>query len=698
MHPRYPNVFRPIRLGPIELRNRFYSSPHPMPASLAGMPTDDVTHYAVARARGGCGLIFMGIAALARARAGQLCAHPKEHIPAFRAVAAAVHDAGARIFGEPYYHWSSAGSWQPYGPFTPALGPSVSQYSYNERRWSTREMSQREILSVIDAFRQSTAHLREAGFDGVMLHATHGALIEQFLSPYFNRRTDAYGGSLENRMRFLTESLRAVREAADGKMAVGVRLNCDELTPGGYVPKDAREVLGSISAAGLVDFVDLDVAIEPDQYHLGMPPVLLAPHVYAPYVEAVRGAAGGVPVLSVLGRLTSVADGEAALASGVCDMVGAARALIAEPDLVRNAFEGKEDRSRRCIACNACMTKVQEGARTCAINPSSWRERLWGADSFIPARCRSKVVVAGGGPAGLEAARVSALKGHEVELFEAREELGGALRLWAALPGRTFFRNAIHWWDRELRRLGVKIHLNREVTASEVLRQRPDAVIVATGARYSEGGRSNYRDLDIAGCDRDFVYRPEEILLGRACPAGKVVLLDGEGIHTGVGLAEFLGEAGADVEYLTPYLTLVSPHLCATQDAPFIMKRLRAARVKLSPSTYIKRIGEHEVIAFDVHSEEERIIDSVDAVILAGGRIPVNGLEKKLEGKVPQLFTIGDALAVRMWATAAYEGHRFARCIGEPEAPGSVIDAYFGSDDPGLTLLPANVPRTTRHA
>jgi dimethylamine/trimethylamine dehydrogenase len=433
-----------------------------------------------------------------------------------------------------------------------------------------------------------------------------------------------------------------------------------------------------VSDAGLIDFADLDVAVEPDQFHLGMPPVFMEPHLYRPYVEAIRDAAGKVPVLSVLGRLTSVADGEAALAAGVCDMVGAARALIAEPYLVKNAFEGREERSRTCIACNWCMAAMADAAQTCTINPVAWRERTWG--DLPPAPDWRKVIVVGGGPAGLEAARVAAIRGHDVTLMESRDRLGGALALWAELPGRGFYHHAIDWWRRELERLGVRIELNHAATAGGIMARDPGAVIVATGARYSAGGQSNHRDLDIDGHDRAFVHRPEEVMLGAAMPRGRIVILDAEGMHTGVGLAEQLAAEGNEVELLTPYFSPVSPRIAAQLEVPPLMKRLRSAGVNITANAYIRAIGDRAVTVNDIYSDTERVIADVDAVILSTGRIAVNDLERDLVGKVPQVFAIGDALAPRMWATASYEAHKFAREIGEPNGARSVSDIYFAQE------------------
>ncbi len=692
MHPKYPHVFSPIKLGPVELPNRFYFAPHGVGLTIGTRPSFDFPYYSVERVKGGgCGLVVNSLTVTDRGSAFQSSPYFEDNVPAFRVMADKVHEAGAKVFGEVWYWWGMTGVWQPLSPPAPAFGASVVQYQYGGSSHSTREMDKDEIRRMVDAHRRSAANLAAAGYDGVMLHAGHGGLIEHFLSPYFNRRTDEYGGELKNRIRFLVECLEATREGAGDALAVGIRLNCDELLPGGYDTTGAREILATICGSGLVDFVDLDVAIEPNQLHLGMPPIYVEPHVYRPYVEAVRSATGDVPVLSVLGRLTSIADGEAAIAAGVCDAVGAARALIAEPELVKNAFNGNEERSRTCIACNACLEAVVHGGGGCAINPASYRERLWGVDTFTPAPHRSKVIVIGSGPAGLEAARVSALRGHQVTLIEARERLGGALALWAGLPGREVFFRAIEWWAREIDRLGVSVRLGMEATADQVLAEQPDAVIVATGSLYSRGGRSGFLDDDIPGYDRDFVYRPEDVLLGGARPSGRVVLLDGEGLNTSVGVAEVLGTAGAQVEYLTPGFAPVASSLMDTQEVGFVVQRLRSAGVVISPTTYLRRIGDHDVVAYDVFTNEERVISGVDAVVLSTSRVPVDHLSRELMGKVAQLFTVGDALAARPWRTAAFEGHKFARYIGEPGAPRSVSEVFFEKNPSEFMPRPAEV-------
>jgi pyruvate/2-oxoglutarate dehydrogenase complex dihydrolipoamide dehydrogenase (E3) component len=215
------------------------------------------------------------------------------------------------------------------------------------------------------------------------------------------------------------------------------------------------------------------------------------------------------------------------------------------------------------------------------------------------------------------------------------------------------------------------------VSAADILREKPDAVLVATGSRYSASGHSAFLDVDIPGHDRDFVYRPEDILLGAARPSGQIVLLDGEGTHASAGVAEVLASAGAAVEYLTPGFSPLSARVVESQESRFVMQRLKQAGVTFSPSTYIRSIGDHEITVYDVFTEQERLIRGVDALVLSTGRVPVDALARELEAKVSQLFTVGDALAVRPFAAAAYEGHKFARYIGEHNAPTTFSEAYF---------------------
>lgn len=690
MHSTYPNVFSPIAIGPVEIPNRFYFAPHGVNLAVGNEPSNDFLHYSVERVRGGCGLVIHSTSVHGKVN-GMPSPYPERNVASFRAMADAVHREGGKCFAQLWYSAVQPGQWGALGPPRPLLSPTSGQLFGDNL--SSHSMGEDEVQSLVEAYGRSCAHLREAGYDGVELHVSHGTLLEQFVSPYFNRRDDGYGGSRDKRLRVVFECLRAARESVGPDMAVGIRFNCDEMLPGGYDQAEAAEILQEICESGMVDFVDLDIAVEPHQFHLGMPSGFVPPHVYEPYVVAMRAVTGSVPVLSVLGRVTTVAEAETAIADGVCDLVGAARALIAEPDLVRNSRDGLEHLNRTCIACNWCMAAFPRGAAGCTINPVSYRERQWGGDAAAgnTIASRSRVVVVGGGPGGLEAARVAALRGHQVVLLEAADALGGGLGAWAMLPGREFLRAAVDWWTAELDRLGVDVRLGTHATADTVLAERPDAVIVATGSHYSRTGRSGFRDVGIDGHEREIVLSPEDVLLRGARPQGTVILLDEEGTHTGPGLAEMLVAGGAQVEFVTSAFAPVGPDLMYTGEVGYVVGRMKAAGVTISSQTYLRRIGDGEVTLYDIFTEAERTVSDVSAVVLATSREPEDRLATELRGRVRQLFTIGDALAPRPMASASYEGHKFARLVGEPGAPVTFNEAYWPDEPEDDAPRPASV-------
>jgi 2,4-dienoyl-CoA reductase-like NADH-dependent reductase (Old Yellow Enzyme family) len=687
---RYPLTTAPIRLGPVQIRNRFYLSPHGVGYNVGYEPSDVFVEYYRTRAAGGCGLLVHAMSTMPKRGGGSLTTPYLERtIPSFRAVADAVHAEGSKIFAE--IHYSRVGnlwSYEPGSSNAPLFGPSAVQTADDFH--VTHEMSVETIGKVIEAHRISARHLAEAGYDGIELHCAHGMLCEAFLSPYFNRRTDEYGGSLQNRMRFLVECLRAAREGAGPDRAVGMRMNADELVPeaGGLTQADNSEVVRRLVAAGLLDYLDLDIAIEPDQMVLGMPNYLLPKQTYRSYVQGVREAAGDVPVLSALGRITSIAEVEEALASAVADMIGAARGLIAEPDLMANALAGRESDSRICLACNLCMTDGARGTWGCAINPETAREQRWRA--YPPAPRPSRVVVVGGGPAGLEAARVAAKRGHAVVLFERQDQTGGQMNLWAALPDREIFRTTPQWYDRQLHRLNVDVRLNTEASADLIMAEEPDAILIATGSRYLRTGEAGYFKRPVPGWDQDFVVTPEQVIAGGLRYAGGVIVFDEEGITTGPGIAELLAAQGATVTLVShrsePFGNLGPLLITST------MPRIKKLGVRILTRTYLREIGDHLVRVYDIDTGAETELE-VEAVVMATGRRADLTLGQELAGRAEQVLSIGDALSPRGLTAAIQDGHRFARTVGEPDAPRTFTDLYFAPVDfstfqrPGSVLL-----------
>ena len=693
MSDRYPHVFSPIRIGPIEVPNRFFIGSHSNPLSAPGVrgsavPSEAFARYYGERAAAGVGLLIHSLPLLPQI--GRQTPYYEDSVDSFRAVADHIHQYGSRIFGQLWYYWGAPGAWGPAMPPAPTIGASAVQ-RFDDHA-VVHELSRAEIPPLVDAYRRGARHLRQAGYDGVELHAAHGIILEHFLSPYFNKRTDDYGGDLEGRMRLLVEVLTAVREEAGSAMAVGLRLNCEEMVPGGLTQEDAKAVLARLCELELIDFADLDVGIEPNQFFLVSATAFIPPLLNESMVANVRTAVPpGVAVISVLGRLSDIGEAERVLAAGTADMVGAVRPMLAEPELLKNAREGREDLSRTCIACNYCLAYSHIGAAFgCAINPASARETRWGLATLTPGPGRSRLVVVGGGVAGLEAARVAARKGHEVTLLERRTWLGGQVGLWRRLPERDLVGKQVDWYAGQMTEHGVTVRTGVEATAESVLALSPDAVIIATGGRYAADGESGFLSQPIAGSDRDFVVTPERIIEDGLRPQGRVLILDEEGLHAAAGIAELLAGAGAEVEIVSRNMQPAA-NLFWTFEFVTVVAKLKSMGVRLSQGHYLQEIGDHRATVYDIFTNVPEIRDGLAAVVLVTMRRPQAHLAQELEGRVGQLFTAGDALAPRGLADAIFDGHRFARLVGEPGAPRTFAEEYFGPipDDAFAGMRPA---------
>ena len=682
---KYPHVFQPLLIGPVEVRNRIYMGPHgtPMDAPTPGreayhVPATDTAYYFAERAAGGVGLLFHSMQALIGPRHyvyNQMPTSP-EAVPSYRRVAELVHAEGAKIMAQIWYLTDFRKGWEKTGPEAPLLGPSPIQH-FNYGGSVCHELRPSEIRKVIEVFGRAVSNLRKAGYDGVEIHASHGSIHEHFLSPYFNHRQDEYGGSAEKRLRFLCETLEVARAQAGSEMAVGIRLTTDELLAGGFTAEGAKELLGPLSTSGLLDFVDLDIGVEPQQPELMVTTFFMPKLHNAERVRDVAPAAKPLVVLSVPGQITNLEQADRLLAEGVCDMVGAVRGLIAEPRLVRNALEGRERESRTCIAANHCLDSLRElRGFGCAINPAVAKEERWGRRHDTVAPRALTVCVVGAGPAGLEAARTAAIRGHHVTLFERADTLGGALAVWAKLPGRGHLAGLIDWYEARLRDLTLDLRIGVDADVDLIMSGTPDVVVVAAGAQYAPTGESGFHPLPIPGWDREFVAMPEAVINGSITLSGKVIVLDEEGMHAAAGVAEFAASAGADVALVTrafvPFGTLAP----SIQNGA-VSARLRENAVSIRTGMYIREIGERRVTLFNVVTEEEEVVDGVDHVVLATMRKPQDELFDALTGLVPYAYLIGDALAPRSLREAIYEGHRFARVIGEDQMPSSVIDALF---------------------
>jgi 2,4-dienoyl-CoA reductase-like NADH-dependent reductase (Old Yellow Enzyme family) len=677
---RYPHVFEPFKLGPVEVSNRVFMGPHgimleaPTPGHEAyNVPSVEVPHYFAERVAGGVGLILHSTLVSPLARQINLKATPwfAESVPSYAAVADAVHEHGGKVMAELWYVGFLPHTWEVLGPEAPILMPSATAQYYAPTAW--RSATRSDLQRMVADYAQSARHLRQAGYDGVELHVSHSSILECFLSPSFNRRTDEYGGSLENRARLLMEVIEATRAEFEGAdMALGIRFTADELLDNGYDAEGAREILAYLDASGTLDFVDFDISVEPEQQNL-MTTNFFEPKFHNLHrVNAIADSAGSMAKIAVPGRVTRVAEMEDILAESVLDMVGAVRGLIAEPNLVRNALEGDEERSRTCIASNHCLESAGQGGFGCGINAEAGKEERWGTRTHGKASRTMKLLVVGAGPAGLEAARVAAHRGHDVTLVERRDDIGGNLARWAKLPAREHLATLVDWHRRRLDKLGVTIETGVDITIDGVLERSPEAVILATGSIYSADGDSGFTRMPIAGADPSFVYTPEQVIDGEVTFSGDVVVVDDEGLQAGVGVAEIAAAQGAKVTLIA---RKGAPAAHQMFHLPNIVPRLLAAGVTIMPGIYIRKVAPGAATLYPTIGGPEWDVPA-DSVIVATSRKPVVDLEPLTE-QLPYVYVVGDALAPRTLREATYEGYRFARRLGDDDMSTTTVEELF---------------------
>jgi len=647
-------IFEPIRIKDLEIPNRVVRTAHG--THLARDAFDEASiAYHVARAKGGCGLTIIEAASVHASSENTLFNRDDRVIPGFAAMMKAVRPYGMRVIEQLFHggHQTFGEGRQP--PWSASTVPSPVLGAV------PIPMGQPEIDLIVDCFAEAARRCREGGLDGVEIHAAHGYLIHQFLSPLTNRRTDRYGGSLENRMRFLQEILRAVRAATGPDYVVGVRFSASQ-AQGSLGEAEIRQVTEALIAEGLIDFLDASLG---DYYRMdSMVGGMQAPTGYE--LPSSAQITEGVPLPRIVsGRFRTLEDAEQVLRDGVADMVSLVRAQIADPDLVRKTRGGRVDEVRPCIGCNqGCIGGLIRDQRLgCAVNPAVGFERELAEDLIRKTDRPKTVLVVGGGPAGMEAARVAALMGHRVILAEAGSRLGGAINAARKAPRLHGIGDITDWQEREIFRLGVEVRLGSYMDADAVLAAGADAVIVATGSTpRMDGIQFGAPDAPIPGFDLPHVLSSHDLLLGPKRDFGKTALvMDDTGHYEAIAAAEFLIAKGIAVTFVTR-LPSITPYVDTTMRTVPALERLYEGDFTLLTRHVVGAIRMGGATVRPVQSNRLSEI-AADTVILVTPNEPLRGIYDALRARLPNLQLIGDARAPRDLQAAITEGHRTMRAM-----------------------------------
>lgn len=651
MNSQFQYLFTPLKIGSVTVRNRIFSPAHGTGFSDSdSLPNERMTYYHAERAKGGVGLIITEGTAIhptGRPHANTLRGFDEKCIPGFRLITSTVHEHGAKIFGQLYHRGRQMESLHTrlpvWGP-SPIPSPATREIPH--------EMNYEEIQEIVQGFAKGAANLKEAGYDGVEIHGAHGYIVNQFMSFLSNQRKDEYGGSLENRLRFPLQVIRAVRKAVGPDLVVGIRLSGDELVPGGLTLKDMKEIGPRLEASGMLDYISVSVGNYSTHY-------IMIGDMSIPLGAAVYLAAGikevvNLPVFSVL-RIKDPLQAEKILVDGQADMVGMCRALITDPELPRKAKEGRLEDIRNCIACNQeCRTHASGRMISCVQNPAVGFEKEMGLETLKPAKQKKEVVVIGGGPAGMEAARVAALRGHSIRLYEKNRELGGQVNIGRKIPTRDEFGDIVRYLGRQMEKLGVKVFLENEVSPEKIQSMNPEVVVVATGSEPFLPS--------IKGAEQRHVVNVWDVLQEKVEVGERLLIVDGgEAFWPCCGTADFLLEKGKKVEVIS-YLNSIGASIPAQSLTPLYQRLLRKGAI-LTPFHTLKEILVDSVVVSNVHTGVSRVIEGVNTVVLAYGNKANDGVYNLLKGKIREIYAIGDCVAPRKVQDAIREGHRVGRII-----------------------------------
>lgn len=638
----FPHLFSPVRVGSLDLPNRIvFAATSSELADHEGFVTDDMVEYYVERARGGAGLLVVEatyVAPEGKRLHHNAMLHDDRYIPGMRRLVEAVHAAGGRAA----LQLNDGGRESiPEVSGAPPRAPSAlpSRFTAVGDPVIPLELTVAEIRALVRRFTEAAGRAREAGFDGVELHGAHGYLIGQFLSPESNRRRDDYGGDTRRRARFLVELVEAIKRELGPGYPVICRMNGRDLLPGGLELDEAVEIGVLLETAG-ADSVSVSGGIHASRPYAIIPGMSVPRGCYVAYSEAFKRRLS-VPIMTV-GRINTPALAEEILAAGRADLICLSRALLADPYFPEKARGGRLDRIVPCIACNECIATVhRHKGIACTMNPMVSRELEFKRLLATTSR-RKLVAVVGGGVAGMAAAITAAGRGHTVHLFEAEAALGGHLRLAHLPPHREELENALRFFEGEITRHAIAVHLDHPFTADDARSLRPEAIILATGA--------GSRHPDIPGVDLPHVVAGWRVIAGQAETGASCVVIGGGLV--GVEVADYLAHRGRRV-IIVARSELLKKAVHA--DRVYFLDRIRELGLEVLTHTAVHEIGPRSVTVAPPNGWRRALLD-VDSVVLCTGFAPRTQVAADLADLGIPVHLVGDVRGSRKFFEAIEEG------------------------------------------